>query len=233
MYQGIRLLDISGNDFGVDASIELPSKCPVCNHAMKPHLLYAASWEQRIGVAFLCMMCKNAFIAQYDEITQSSRAITNMLTRSLLGSGPKIYRPLEALPTEAFSDRITKLSAMFVEIYHQAEQAEYFGLKLIAGPGYRKALEFLIKDYACHINPSAAEAIQKKTLVSVIDGYLNNVRLKELAKRAVWIGNDETHYVRKFEDRDIEDMKLFMGVAVSWIDSELIAELAFQMAPRT
>ena len=29
----------------------------------------------------------------------------------------------------------------------QAETAEKYGLTLVCGPGYRKALEFLIKDY--------------------------------------------------------------------------------------
>lgn len=53
-----------------------------------------------------------------------------------------------------FSQEIKDLSPNFVKIYHQAEQAENTGLSDICGLGYRKALEFLVKDYAIAFNPT-------------------------------------------------------------------------------
>jgi hypothetical protein len=33
---------------------------------------------------------------------------------------------------------------------------------------------------------------------SVIEEYIDDSDLKEIAKRAIWLGNDETHIVRKW-----------------------------------
>ena len=46
-----------------------------------------------------------------------------------------------------FDENIKKLSSNFCEIFNQAYVAELMKLNEIAGIGYRKALEFLIKDY--------------------------------------------------------------------------------------
>ena len=47
-----------------------------------------------------------------------------------------------------FHGEISELSENFVEIYGQSQVAENQGLNKICGVGYRKALEFLIKDFA-------------------------------------------------------------------------------------
>jgi hypothetical protein len=57
----------------------------------------------------------------------------------------------QSVPTEPndveFSQIIRGISPDYCEIYNQAHKAEQANLELVAGPGYRKALEFLIKDY--------------------------------------------------------------------------------------
>jgi hypothetical protein len=45
------------------------------------------------------------------------------------------------------TETINGISEDFCNIYAEAYRAENQDLKLVAGPGYRKALEFLIKDY--------------------------------------------------------------------------------------
>ena len=45
-----------------------------------------------------------------------------------------------------------------------------------------------------------------------------------MAERSVWIGNDETHYVRKHEDLDVSDMKRFIIAMVRYVDAELAFE---------
>jgi hypothetical protein len=42
---------------------------------------------------------------------------------------------------------IQKISPSYYEILEQASSAEHHGLTLIAGAGYRKALEYLVKSY--------------------------------------------------------------------------------------
>ncbi len=44
--------------------------------------------------------------------------------------------------------------------------------------------------------------------------------LREIAKRAAWLGNDETHYVRKWEGKDLEDLKRLISLTIHWIEME-------------
>ena len=39
---------------------------------------------------------------------------------------------------------------------------------------------------------------------------------------ATWLGKDETHYVRIWNDKDIEDLKMLMQLTVYWISRELL-----------
>ncbi len=56
-------------------------------------------------------------------------------------------------------------------------------------------------------------------------------RIKNVARRAAWLGNDETHYVRLWEDRDIEDLKRSIELTVRWIEMELETEEALAAMP--
>ena len=99
-------------------------------------------------------------------------------------------------------------------------------LNEIAGIGYRKALEFLIKDYCIDKNKEQEEKIKKEPLSQVITNYILSDKIKNFAKASIWIGNDETHYVRKYEDKDIKDLKRFISATVAYITYELIADSA-------
>ena len=121
----------------------------------------------------------------------------------------------------SFSDKINSLSPNFVEIYHQSEKAENMGLTEICGLGYRKALEFLVKDYAITFNPGDSDTIKRKLLSPCINDHIDNKRIKSLATASAWIGNDETHYIRKHEDYNLGHLKAFISAIVSYIDSEL------------
>lgn len=107
-----------------------------------------------------------------------------------------------------------------------------YGLTEISGMGYRKALEFLIKDYAILRWPDDAEVIRKMTLGNCINEKIGYDRLKTLAQRAVWLGNDFTHYERRFEDFEIEDLKRFIDAALFWIEAELTTDEAEQLDSR-
>ncbi|MCL6446104.1 MAG: hypothetical protein K6T83_22115, partial [Alicyclobacillus sp.] len=121
-----------------------------------------------------------------------------------------------------FSEHITELSPSFVEIYNQASEAEHHGLDQVAGPGYRKCLEFLIKDYV--IKRTEKDSVKREQLMSVIMNHIHHDRIKEIAKRAAWLGNDETHYERRWEDRDIQDLKKLINLVVHYIEMELEAD---------
>ena len=112
------------------------------------------------------------------------------------------------------------MSPLFVETYSQAEIAESQQLLQICGVGYRKALEYLVKDYLCWKHPEDTEQILSEFLGNNLK-RIEDPRIKVLAERSTWIGNDETHYVKKHEDLGIDDMKRFIKALLTYVDSEL------------
>jgi hypothetical protein len=121
---------------------------------------------------------------------------------------------------------IRDISPDYCEIHNQAHKAEESKLDLVAGPGYRKALEFLIKDYLLQTHTDANERakIEKMLLGKCITTYIANDMIKQTAERAAWLGNDETHFVRKWIDKDLKDLKLLIGLTVRWIEMEKMTQ---------
>jgi hypothetical protein len=102
--------------------------------------------------------------------------------------------------------------------------AEAFGLDQIVGIGLRKALEFLIKDFAIKQNPESGLEIKRMFLANVIKTYVEDQNLKLVAERAVWLGNDETHYERVWDEKDLNDLKRLIHLSVNWIDNVLTTQ---------
>lgn len=116
---------------------------------------------------------------------------------------------------------VREISSDFISIYREAVEAKERGLTQIAGPGYRKAFEFLIKDYAkTKAPPEESPNIEKLQGSAVVTTYIADTRVQAVAKRALWLGNDETHYLRKWEDRDINDLVTLIRLTIEWIDIE-------------
>ena len=127
---------------------------------------------------------------------------------------------------------VNELSPNFVRIYTQSSAAEGYGLDDIAGPGFRKALEFLVKDYAIQLNPGHEEEIKRMQLAAVIAKFLPGDKLMIVSSRAAWLGNDETHYERRWVDKDLQDLKKLISASVHFIAMErLAADLPTEMPP--
>ena len=116
-----------------------------------------------------------------------------------------------------------------MSIYKQAALAESLGLDQICGIGYRKAIEFLVKDYTIHKSPNSKDAILKATLGSCISNYIKDDRLTTLARAATWLGNDETHYVRQHPDYTLKELKAFADAFITFIDADLAYEAALKL----
>jgi hypothetical protein len=122
----------------------------------------------------------------------------------------------------SFAEGIAEISPSFVEIHSQAQEAEGLGLTTLVGIGYRKAIEFLIKDYLRRTLPDEEEAILRATLSQCINNYVSDPKVKMCAERATWLGNDETHYVRTWLDRDLQDLKVLIKLTQYWISSDIL-----------
>ena len=81
-----------------------------------------------------------------------------------------------------------------------------------------------MKDYTISLDPTKADAIKKKFLGAVISDHIDDQSIKECARRATWLGNDETHYIREWETKDIKDLKALITLTAGWISAHLLTK---------
>lgn len=191
---------------------KFPDECPCCHNNIEPVLCYGHyGFENPLTqVVFRCPRhsCQSLFISLYEkERSNSSEAVYRC-------SGPT------SMVKKDFDQFIQNISENFCDIYNEAFQAEQLGLLQVCGVGYRKALEFLIKDYLISLNLNDEEKIKKKSLGGCISEDVKSENIREVAKRATWLGNDETHYVRRWENKDLKDLKRLIDITIFWIEAE-------------
>jgi hypothetical protein len=203
----------------------IPDECPICHKKIVPEFLgQAFEFARSLEVFLRCtsLKCARAFIALYKGTPLSSGGVSYSYQRCV-PSEPE---------AKVVSPAIAELSPTFVNIWKQAQTAEAQGLDEIAGPGYRKALEFLVKDYALSLVTDEADRQKIKTipLQSVIQSYLPGAKLPVVSSRAAWLGNDETHYERRWIDRDLKDLKKLVEATEHFIAMErLVADIPLEM----
>lgn len=200
------------SDSGVKLIKGIPSDCPFCHKKIIPSCLFGHIHSNILDLTVVCpnQDCNRSFIAYYEYNKQLGHYNYSDITSigNLIG--------------KEFSEVINIISPNFILIYNQAYVAEQQNLTEICGVGYRKALEYLIKDYIITNKPYEKEKVEKKLLSSCISEYVDDNRIKTVSKRAVWLGNDETHYVRKWEGKNLEDLKKLIDLTIHWIEMEIL-----------
>ena len=208
-------LDASGVSVQLN---QAPDTCPRCHRSVHPKFVSAhikSDGSDCQGV-FRCthLKCQEIFIGSYE-----------------FGGGPsgrRAYRLVRVAPQatrkSAFPETIQEISPSFCEIFNQAEDADSNQLDQLVGIGLRKALEFLVKDYAAAEHPDQEQKIRSSQLAKCIATYVTDTNVKECATRAAWLGNDETHYTRKWESKDVSDLRLLVRLTVNWIDNSLLTK---------
>ena len=205
-------------------------KCPMCHSTFNgemmaaviaPHEFLKYGENKRdwaLYVLHYCQVCGLGFCGIYAQETDHTCE--------------DVYRPVMAIPEKSeppkFDQEIVKLSPSFVKIFKEAYTAEKHDLTLICGMGYRKALEFLLKDYLIEKYPQEADAIAKEPLAQSIR-RIDNPQIKTLAERSAWLGNDETHYTKKHCGYSYEDIKSFLEAMTAFILYEKTVEKAFRI----
>ncbi len=203
-----------------------PDRCPIRHNKISPVYKFRRTGpftykDTSVEIVYSCpnIACNETFIAYYGKITPQQNHHSLLLSR-----------PVEPAPL-TFDEAVQQISASFCQIYQEAQKAEEFGLSEICGVGYRKSLEFLIKDYLIKQKPVDKAAIEKTMLGPCIDKYIADPRIKEVEKRATWLGNDETHYQRRWIDKDLTDLKTLIRLAIHWIEAEYLTEEALKSMP--
>lgn len=199
----------------VDTSVDIPDACPMCKaYGLNPILSSYAIERPDDGdfdlvATMFCVACRKPFMVSYHSGDME----------------PYSVEP-SSVPSRTFEPSLTNLTPQFVDAYNQALAAESYGLTDIAGMGYRKSLEYLIKDYLIYRSPENAEAIKQEALGSCIGNKVDNTRLKATARSATWLGNDFTHYERRYNEFDINALKRYIDATIHWILMELTTDEA-------
>jgi hypothetical protein len=219
---------------------QTPNSCPVCHRLATPAVVAShfssngilnqepeGEWVEQV---LRCpnRECGHVFIARYTAEWKKGMPVVQAgipIKFKLSALVPVTPRPTGMPPN------VVALSPNFAKIFEQASTAEDMGLDEIAGVGLRKALEFLVKDYAISNHPTDGEVIKSLPLAQCITKYVKNERVLEVSKRAVWLGNDETHYIRKWEGMDLTSLKALIHLTVSWIDMELSTQEILKQMP--
>lgn len=193
-------------------STEIPIICPYCGAYIQPAQSRSVGISYNNGiiilVTFYVTCCNKLFFSTYEK-TSSNNALKLLYTYPL-------YQ-LDKLPK-----CIHEISPRFVELYKQANYAESMNFFELAGTGYRNALEVLIKDYAINeLNKPKKEVVSKK-LFKAIELYLPNIKLSNSADVVRVLGNDHTHYERRYEDIDFDILKQYLKIFINAIETEYL-----------
>jgi hypothetical protein len=192
----------------------LPNECPYCHKHIIPVFIsdYLDNNQYYIYTTLLCSNtdCDIPFIARYIREDQIDYMFRDLIKYSVV--------------SEKFSNEIVEISPMFVQIFNEAYFAEQNSLFEICGVGYRKSFEFLIKDYLIFQFPDKEDKIKKGAISNCIKEYVEDSRIKSTANRAIWLGNDHTHYEKKWNDKDLHDLKTLIKLSINWIESEILTK---------
>lgn len=208
-----------------------PDKCLLCNSSLyhSPSAFLNADTGYRKSSVYRLSICKgagckktNVLVYKYvEDDTRSNHFgfVQQQVSVPIPDNFPEI------------TELVATLSPQFVEVYGQALATEQLRLTQVTGLALRKSLEFLVKDYCVAHYPQDREIIERKPLSKCIEDYIKDEYLKETAKRATWLGNDETHYNRKWHDHDLDDLKRLIHLTIGWLHNALLTEEYLRSLP--
>lgn len=218
-------------------------KCPRCHSLMTTNAL-EFSWRSLDWAWVPNNLVKEWYANWYQERTRqylykcANKDCNSLIIRDCIGSQDNLICMSHTTPSPFnFSQYpgIQSISPSFIKLYNDAWRIEQLWYKEIAWPWYRKAIEYLIKDFVIHTEiPDLGEEniednekwkeIAKMSISSCINKYLENPILKEIVTRAFWLWNDQVHYYQKRENKDIDDLKKAISVSMHHIEMSLNAE---------
>lgn len=208
---------------GQHKNLEEPNICPHCHVTNTPHHKWIVESKDTDNIAcyLTAWKCSNAkcnkIMVALHKLNESDFIFSRFLNG--LPKGPDWPKPILELRSGNETSEEEQIDSKFIKTYLQSLEAENYGLDELAGMGYRKAIEYLVKDWAIQNNKDKKEEIEKLWLGAVISNYFDG-DLKGILERATWLGNDQAHYNRLFEEFDIDVLKELIDLIMVELDRD-------------
>jgi hypothetical protein len=206
---------------------ELPTFCPRCQRNAIPKPLgngarstHPDEWMfPTLDVPVRCTNCDLVYIAEYEgEPIQAGPD---------LGDVEIVFHFTRTVPNamqgRPVSGTLQKISPRFSQVFDQAAAAENDGLTEIAGGGYRRALEILVKDYLSYKEPTSRDTYVRTWLGECITKHIADPTIQDLAKRANIIANDFVHY-ESYGANELSDLVSLIDLTRAWIELQAETE---------
>lgn len=201
----------TGNSITSGKIYEKPMTCPNCGYGTDSVVINHWTSNTSDGILLVvihkCTSCDYIFHANY-----------------LWNKEENKYKFISIYPSfkdRKFDEYIENVSPRFIKLYHEASKAEFDGNLDLAGCGYRNAMEILIKDYAINCLGEEKKKVVKKHLDEAIEEFLPNYKYKNVADVVRILGNDTTHYEKKYEEIDFSVLKQYLDIFIEVIDVEI------------
>lgn len=185
--------------------------CPSCGEIITVNLLFAFD-EPIDGKRYFVGYFSCCGVWSVISCNQTSNKVDVLATWRI--------DPFYPIPPISFSSSINRISPQFEAIYNEALTAQKLKLLRICGAGYRKAVECLIKDYCIYLHPEFKDTIIKDDIRKCIGETIDSPTVKSIAERAMWLGNDECHYVKRWTNKDINDFKDVINLLCDAIEQD-------------
>lgn len=187
-----------------------PSICPYCGLYVDATLaktaIFSFNNHSLLAATCKCTSCQKTFFFACEYSKNKNDYV------------PISYPAISFIPYS--NEILEKVSPRFIDMYNQSLLAEFNKNFELAAVGYRSALEFLVKDYAITELGENIDEVSSKTLCNAIGTYLHQEELIKTADVVRILGNDFTHYQRKYPQHDFELLKKYMVIFIGQIEAQ-------------
>lgn len=195
-----------------NSHFEIPIICPHCNYSIQPLIkesrLLSYGSKNLLVISYNGNCCSEPFYATYISSDNNSFQLLDIFPHLKPCVIPEI---------------IKSLSPRYANLYEQSYTAEQNGHIELAGSGYRNAIEVLIKDFAIKKLNADEKTVCKMDLYTAIGSYLKEINIDTSAADVIRVlGNDYTHYERRYDDIDFVVVKKYLEIFMQQIETKLL-----------
>lgn len=194
---------------------DFPDTCPHCGRS------YGGSVISKTNISFK----ENTQIFIVVHHCPATPCNKRFFTTHLFNTSDKTTQYISTYPTHSqkeFDKLLADISPKFVELYNVAYALYQENKFDVAGAVYRMSLEFLMKDYLISFLKEPEEEVVKCNLGTTITKYFKNVADMYTAAEVVReLGNDNSHYRKKYDDVSINELVVYLDIFINHILTKL------------